>query len=455
MRKLLQLAKANLAMLLNAGSLVGTTAVTSVLGFAYWWLAARLFPPAAVGLASAAISAMMLLGTVCVLGLGTLLTGELPRQPGKESSLISAALIVVGGVGMCLGSLFAAAAPFVSTDLKPLRASGQDVALFALGVGLTAITLVLDQALIGLLRGGVQLWRNTLFAVVKLAALLVASLWLVHENGMTIYATWLVGNALSLVALISFMRSKQGGVRRSYLPHWGLLRKLGAAALQHHVLNLILLAPPLVMPIVVTIQLSTTMNAWFYVSFMLANFVFGLTYALSTVLYALCSARPDTLAHKARLTLTLATVTSIVANCVLLFGARQVLGLFGHTYAEQATWCLRILSLAAFPLIIKSHYIAIYRIHDRIVHAMLPIAIGTLLEIGTAALGAHLGGLSGLSLGWLVALCVEAVFMSPTVYKAARSIRASHDRDELEQYILNRDGTNVTDPHTNEPSFGR
>ncbi len=454
MKKLLQLTKANLVMLLNAGSLVGTTVVTSVLGFAYWWSAAQLFPPAAVGLAAAAISAMMLLGTVCMLGLGTLLTGELPRQPGKERSLISAALIVVGGVGTCLGTLFAATAPFVSTDLQPLRASGQNVALFALGVGLTAITLVLDQALIGLLRGGVQLWRNTLFAVAKLAALLVAGLWLLHETGMTIYATWLVGNALSLVALIGFMRSKQGEVRKSYLPQWGLLRKLRAAALQHHVLNLILLAPPLVLPIVVTIQLSSTMNAWFYISFMLANFVFGLTYALSTVLYALCSARPDTLALKARLTLTLATVTSILASGVLLFGSKQVLGLFGHTYAEQAAWCLRFLSLAVFPLIVKSHYIAICRIHDRLVHAMLPIAFGTLLEVGAAALGAFLGGLSGLSLGWLAALCVEAMFMSPTVYKAVRSLGALHDRDGLERYITYDESTNVTDTHANEPSFG-
>jgi len=196
------------------------------------------------------------------------------------------------------------------------------------------------------------------------------------------------------------------------------------------------------------------MNAWFYISFMLANFVFGLTYALSTVLYALCSARPDTLALKARLTLTLATVTSILASGVLLFGSKQVLGLFGHTYAEQAAWCLRFLSLAVFPLIVKSHYIAICRIHDRLVHAMLPIAFGTLLEVGAAALGAFLGGLSGLSLGWLAALCVEAMFMSPTVYKAVRSLGALHDRDGLERYITYDESTNVTDTHANEPSFG-
>jgi O-antigen/teichoic acid export membrane protein len=84
MRRLLyQWLKTNKVMLVNTGSLVGTTTVTSVLGFVYWWLAARQFSPEAVGLSSASVSAMTLLATGCVLGLGTLLVGELPRRQDK------------------------------------------------------------------------------------------------------------------------------------------------------------------------------------------------------------------------------------------------------------------------------------------------------------------------------------------------------------------------------------
>src|SRR5579862_892619 len=82
-------------LLANAGSLFGTTLITAGIGFGYWWSAARLYPAAAVGFSSAAISAMMLLGSGGIVGLGTLLVGELPRQPGKEASLISAALLLV------------------------------------------------------------------------------------------------------------------------------------------------------------------------------------------------------------------------------------------------------------------------------------------------------------------------------------------------------------------------
>src|SRR5579859_4976456 len=98
-RMLLRWIKVNSVMLTNAGALVGTTAVTSILGFVYWWLAARRFPPAAVGVASASVSAMVLLGGFCVLGLGTLLITELPRQPDHAGSLISTSLVVVGALG--------------------------------------------------------------------------------------------------------------------------------------------------------------------------------------------------------------------------------------------------------------------------------------------------------------------------------------------------------------------
>src|SRR5438132_14361150 len=88
LKKAFQWVQVNSIILVNAGSLVGTTAVTSMLGFVYWWLAARQYPPEAVGFASAAISAMTLLGTFAMLGLGTLLLGELPQQLGRGSSLI-------------------------------------------------------------------------------------------------------------------------------------------------------------------------------------------------------------------------------------------------------------------------------------------------------------------------------------------------------------------------------
>jgi O-antigen/teichoic acid export membrane protein len=415
---LAQWLKTNRTIFINAGSLIGTMGITSALGFVYWWLAARTFPAQGVGIASASISAMTLLGTIGVMGLGTLLITELPRQPERVGSLISTAILVVGIAGGCIGIVFALVAPWLSANFQPVSASLFTIVLFGIGVSLTSITLVLDQAIIGLLLGTVQFWRNGVFTLGKLVALLLVSRWIATSGGMGIYAAWAIGNIISLLALSGWVIWKKGWPDKSYWPQRMLLRKLGRAALQHHLLNLALSAPILILPVMVTVLLSAQANAWFYMSWMIANFLFVVPGALTMVLHAINSAQQATLRYKARVTLGLSFVVGIAVNVVLLIGAPLVLSLFGHTYAQEASWTLRILALGAFPLIIKNHYISICRIHDRITQAMIGMAPGGLLELGLAILGAHLDGLAGLSAGWVGAMCIEAFFMLPTVYKA-------------------------------------
>src|SRR5581483_10351736 len=400
-----QWVKTNSTMLFNTGSLATTSVVTSVLGFAYWWLAAQRFPPAAVGFASAAISAMTLIGTLCILGMGTLLIGELPRQRGKELSLISASLILVGGVAGLAGMLFAAIAPLISPNFGPLRSDPLNFALFAVGVSLTAISLVFDQALVGLLRSDLQLWRNALFAVLKLVALFMGATMFFHPLGMAIYATWAFGNIISLGLLIGLVVYRRKWPGHFFQPEWSLMRQLRAAAIEHHMLNLVLQAPALILPVLVTVLLSNTANAWFYVSWMIASISTLIPYALTTVLYATNATQSDTLAHKVRLTLFLAVLLCGFITAVLLLASRQVLGVFGHNYAEQSLWSMRILALGVFPRLIKDHYVAIKRIHRRISHAIVPMLIG---------------GLLGLGLGYVLALCAEAIYGARTVYDAVR-----------------------------------
>jgi O-antigen/teichoic acid export membrane protein len=209
------------------------------------------------------------------------------------------------------------------------------------------------------------------------------------------------------------------------MPQWGLLRKLGKVAFQHHIVNLILMAPSQLLPTLVTVLLSNDAAAYFYVSYMLANFVFSLTYSLTQVLHAVSSAQPWILAQKIRFTFGLSSLASVGANVVLQLGAGLLLATFGHAYADQAAWCLRILALAVFPIIVKSHYLAICRVYDRSKQIILPVAIGCAAELGLAAVGAKMYGLLGLSLGWFAALMLEALYMSPTVYKAANPVNVN------------------------------
>ena len=94
------------------------------------------------------------------------------------------------------------------------------------------------------------------------------------------------------------------------------MRRLGLASLQHHSLNLILQAPAQLLPLLVTILLSAKMNAWFYIASMIANFVFSLSFSLTTVLHAANAAQVTTLTQKTRLTVGLAVLSSLVIGVI-------------------------------------------------------------------------------------------------------------------------------------------
>ena len=414
----IQWIKVNSVMLLNAGSLVATTGVTSVLGFAYWWLAARRFSPEAVGIASTSTSAMMLISGLCSLGFSTLLLTELPRKPDLTGPLISTALVTVGVVTGVVSLVFAFIAPYISPQYRPLSTNTIDVVILVTGVTLATMTLVFDQAMIGLLRGELQLWRNTFFSLVKLLGLFIVSIWFSHQDGMGIFATWSFGSLLSLFVILGYAAYKSVLPIKKLTPQLGLLKKLGLPAFQHHLLNTMLQVPMQILPLIVTALLTAKTTAWFFTAWQLANFVFLIPSALTTVLHAMNSAQPSVLARKARSTLGLATLIAVLVGAVLIFEPQLVLSPFGASYASHAAWTLRILSFAAFPLIIKSHYISICRIYDRITSALYSMIPGSILEIVAAVAGAHFGGLLGLSIGWVVAVSIESVFMFSTVYKA-------------------------------------
>ncbi|EFH81679.1 polysaccharide biosynthesis protein [Ktedonobacter racemifer DSM 44963] len=443
--------KRNSTLLFNTGSLIGTMVVTSGLGFAYWWVAARLFKPQAVGLASAATSAMMLLSAFCMFGLTTLIITELPRNKGKEGSLISTALLIVGGISLIAGAIFAMLAPLLSRELNPLGANGTNIAAFAISICITSITVLVDQAVIGLLKGGLQFWRNAIFSAAKLVALYLLGTWFSDTIGMSIYATWTLGNIISLIPLFILALWKMRKRLHSILPSRTLLRNLGASAIQHHILNLILSAPVQVLPLMVTILLSASMNAWFYVASMMANFVFSISLSLTTVLHATNAAQANTLSQKTKLTVLLASLIGLIACIIVAVAAEPVLRFFGPSYATQAAWPLRLLCIGAFPLIIKDHFIAIRRIKDEITSAMLPIILGSVMELVLAAIGAKLGGLSGFCLAWVIALGVEALFMSRLVIRTmlgvdpdANTISSIADTDTMIMQAI-RPGTFIDD----------
>jgi O-antigen/teichoic acid export membrane protein len=400
----------------NAVTLLGTTGVTAVLGFAYWAFAARLFSQRAVGYGSAAVSAMTLIGTIGMLGMGTVLIGELPRRRHR-AGLVSAALIASGIGSLVFGLAFTVAAPHVSGRFDYISDSLGQATLFAAGVMLTAVSLVFDQATIGLLRGGLQLSRNMVFAAVKLAALPAAAIILHDQFGIGILLAWVVGTAVSLVPVA--IRLKFTGTTILPRPDWAVLRGLGRTALAHNWLNLAITVPQTLIPVLVTIIVSPSANAAFYAAWTLSGFLKIVPTHLSTVLFAVAAADPQVIARKLRFTLRLSLLIGLPGMVILGLGAHLALSMFGPGYARAATVPLELLVIGYLPGIPKVHYMAVCRATGRIPRAAAVLTAAAAMEVTAASVGGAVGGLTGLSFALLAVFILEGLVTTPSVFRAA------------------------------------
>jgi len=414
--KLLGVWERNRDLLHNAGSLAATTGLTSVFGFAYWIVAAREFSQQAVGYGSAAISAMTLLGTVGMFGLGTMLIGELPRR--RSGGGLMAAAIIASGLGsLVLGLAFPLLAIAFGGHFPELSGSTGRLAIFAIGVALTGASLVFDEGTIGLMRGGVQLSRNLAMSVFKLIALPVTAVVLHDGFGIGIELAWVLGTALSLVpAAVLLVRA---GSRVFHRPDWGQLRRLGRVAMAHNWLNLAITTPPKLIPVLVTIVVSPSANAAFYVAWMLASFLFMVPGHLSTVLFAIASASPELIAEKLRFVLRFSLLAGLPLMAALAISAHFALSLFGSDYAVLATVPLWTLIVGYLPSLPKAQYIAVCRATGKVTRAATVLSVAAACELAAVVIGGRADGLDGLSFAYLGVIMIEGLVTAPTVLRAA------------------------------------
>ncbi|MGE5141639.1 MAG: hypothetical protein ACM3JD_19410, partial [Rudaea sp.] len=101
----------------NAYALIFSSAATSVLGIAYWALAARYYPTEIVGLNSAAIAATLLLSSISILYLDGAFIRFIPRAGRNTKRLVLYAYLVASTLSIVVSLAFLVGIKFWSPAL--------------------------------------------------------------------------------------------------------------------------------------------------------------------------------------------------------------------------------------------------------------------------------------------------------------------------------------------------
>ncbi|HEX5038612.1 MAG TPA: hypothetical protein VFW95_00575 [Candidatus Limnocylindria bacterium] len=379
------------------------------LGFAAWLVAARLFPPAEVGVASGLVSAMMLGVQLALLGIGSAAIALYPSHRQDPDRLVNVGATSVVATAALGAVAFVLLAATLSAELRVVAAPAMAAAFLAMTVFGTLNTYY-DHVSIALHRGAQVLTRNVLFGIITISVILLVAAPSATDGTAAILAGWAAaGFAACAVAAWQLARTPPGLVARPVVDR-GLTLRMVRVGLPNWILTLSERAPALLIPVLVTELLSPATNAFWYATWMMAWVVLIIPISFGQTLFAQAAHDPDRIGSSSRRMVRASLALGLMAAGGMVLLAEVGLGLLGPAYVEAGTTPLRILVLSVIPVTVIQAYFAVCR-----ARGWLREAIATGLAGGTAAVvvtlaGGLAAGLVGMAIAWLAAQSATGVW---------------------------------------------
>lgn len=404
----------------NAYYLMSTSVVRSLSGVPFWMLAARLYAPAEVGLASAVLSAVALLATISGLGLGFGLIRFLPDANGDANDLLNSSFTLVVASSGVLASIFLIGLPLWSAPLAVMCYQTHFVVLFIPFATVATLSALTNQVFIAHRAARFSLYTNAIGSILKVP-LLVPFAMLSGGVGIA-FSVWTPMLLTLAVALVWFIPRIQHAYQPSPVFRGALIGGLMRYSLANYGANLLSALPATLLPLMVLSVLGAVGNAYFFAAWTMIQPLLMVAVAISFSLFAEGShyerALPRTVGRAWVLALL---ILSAGVTTALLFGHRLLL-VFGAQYSQNATTLLRLLSLCTLPAAIRMIGFAAYRVRKQLRRILVISTVDVALSVAFAYCFLRVIGLDGIGLGLLIGQVPVAALVACT----ARRRRSDH-----------------------------
>jgi O-antigen/teichoic acid export membrane protein len=388
-----------LALVLSAG-------ITSVLGLVYWILVARLYDPATVGVNSAVLSTMTLLGTAAQLNMGNALLRFVPVAGRQVRALVVGCYAVAIAVAASAGAVFALGASWWAPELYAAFGGSQLLAFFVVSAPIWTMFVIQDYVLPAIKRATLVPLENLVFSVLKIVLLGGAAV-LGMSSGIAV--SWVAATGvIVLIVAVYLVRVLPRRIESEPAPTAVSVRDIASFVRSDYLGVVFLLAAVFGLPLLVLARLGPEAAAVYGVVWQIAYAFYLVVNGMGQSLVAHVAAAPHRLdaACRGMITKAMTLLVPAVLGCAVL--AHPVLSLFGTMYADEGSLLLALLALSAIPNVITSAAVWAARVRrDGRVLFGLPAAITTAVIAGSWYLMPVMGVL-GTGVAWLGAQTVAA-----------------------------------------------
>lgn len=408
----------------NAVSLMMTTGLTSVLGFAFWLIAARLYTAEVVGASSAYISLATLVATIASLNLGAVLTRLVPKSGVKtrwfvlRSYAITTVLTVLLGLAVVASNI---GEPYLGSTLTERLP-------FVFAAVMLLLFVLQDAVLTGLSKGPAVLIENALFAVVKLLALvaLAASF---PTSGIVV--SWIAPALMAVVAVNVYLfavvipRHEAEASGEGVLPR---RRRLASFVSAEYMRALLTTGTSSVLPLLVTAAVGPVQTAYFWIPWLIYSSAVQLPYGIMSAYVVDVSFHGretwSTLRRGIRMGAAVVAATTVGA----FFIVPVVLQLAGPGYAEEGSSLSQVLSLCLPFSAVVALYATFAWLDQRLWKLVSFQAITTVVLLGGSWLLIDDVGIVAVGYVMLVTQVGFAIALLPSSLRRIRAVRASGEQ---------------------------
>jgi O-antigen/teichoic acid export membrane protein len=388
----------------NSVLVMATTGMNAAFGYLFWIAAARMFAPADVGRATAAISAMNLAALIATLGVGTALIAHLPglHDDDGRSRHVTGAALYTGAAGRLAGVVVVLVLPLVDESFATATEGWARIVL-VIGVLAQVWGVVLDNLFVAERRAEGMLARNSVFGGLKLV-LLVSGAVALAAGDRFIITTWVVASTVALlVTVVVLLPRLARPLRAARDGAMAEIRRMARPALMHHLAVLGGEFPMFLLPVIVVGRAGAESGAFFYTTWMVGSLFFTISASASSSLFAEGAHSPAELRDQRRRSVRLIAVLLVPVMAGMLVFGHLVLSLFGADYAAAGYPLLVLLVVSAVPDACTNIGVAQWRVEGRTGRvAVLNVGMALIALVGTWLLVPNIG-ITGAGWAWLVA----------------------------------------------------
>ena len=171
--------------------------------------------------------------------------------------------------------------------------------------------------------------------------------------------------------------------------------------------------------------LNDAANAYFYQSMQLALPLYMIAANMAASLTVTAAIDPGKLEEYGRRMIKQMARLLVPFALILAIFAPYILGIYGHTYAEQGSMLLRLLLLSVIPAIINVWYIGYARAQNRLLWMVLNQALLCVLVLSLSYVLLPRFGVTGVGVAWLISQSIVAVSVALRVFVGKHKPRVS------------------------------